>query len=50
MDRGVESRTELAIKNRLPSMFEGKTWVESGGLISYSTDDLALYHRAGNVR
>jgi putative ABC transport system substrate-binding protein len=38
--------TELAIKNRLPSMFEGSTWVESGGLISYSTDDLALYRRA----
>jgi putative tryptophan/tyrosine transport system substrate-binding protein len=38
--------TELAVKNRLPSMFEGSTWVESGGLISYSTDDLSLYRRA----
>jgi putative tryptophan/tyrosine transport system substrate-binding protein len=36
---------ELAIKNRLPSMFEGSTWVESGGLMSYSTDDLAVYRR-----
>ena len=37
---------ELAIKSRLPSMFEGSTWVESGGLMSYSTDDLAVYRRA----
>ena len=38
--------TELAIKNRLPSMFEGSTWVESGGLVSYSTNDLWVYRRA----
>ena len=38
--------TELAVKNRLPSMFEGSTWVDSGGLMSYSPDDLALYRRA----
>jgi putative tryptophan/tyrosine transport system substrate-binding protein len=38
--------TELAIKHRLPSLFEGRTWVESGGLMSYSTDDLAVYRRA----
>jgi putative ABC transport system substrate-binding protein len=37
---------ELAIKNRLPSMYQGSTWVESGGLMSYSTDDLAIYRRA----
>jgi putative ABC transport system substrate-binding protein len=37
---------DLAVKNRLPSMFEGSTWVESGGLMSYSTDDLAVYRRA----
>jgi putative ABC transport system substrate-binding protein len=37
---------ELAIKNRLPSIFEGSTWVESGGLMSYSTDDVAVYRRA----
>ena len=36
----------LAIQKRLPSLFEGSTWVESGGLISYSTDDLAVYRRA----
>jgi putative tryptophan/tyrosine transport system substrate-binding protein len=37
---------DLAAKNRLPSMFEGSTWVESGGLMSYSTDDVAVYRRA----
>jgi putative tryptophan/tyrosine transport system substrate-binding protein len=37
---------DLAITNRLPSMYQGTTWVESGGLMSYSTDDLAVYRRA----
>ena len=37
---------DLAIKNRLPSMYHGNTWVESGGLMSYSTDELAIYRRA----
>ena len=37
---------DLAIANRLPSMYHGSTWVESGGLMSYSTDDLAIYRRA----
>ena len=37
---------DLAIMNRLPSMYQGSTWVEAGGLMSYSTDDLAIYRRA----
>ena len=37
---------ELAIKNRLPSMFHGSTWVESGGLMSYATDELGAFRRA----
>jgi len=37
---------ELAIENRLPTMFEGHTWVEQGGLMSYSADDLAAFRRA----
>jgi ABC-type uncharacterized transport system substrate-binding protein len=36
----------LAIKNRLPSMYEGSTWVEAGGLMSYSSNDLDAYRRA----
>jgi ABC-type uncharacterized transport system substrate-binding protein len=37
---------ELAIKNRLPSMYQGRDWVEAGGLMSYSTSDLAAFRRA----
>jgi putative tryptophan/tyrosine transport system substrate-binding protein len=37
---------DLALANRLPSMYHGSTWVESGGLMSYSTDDLAMFRRA----
>ena len=36
----------LAIKNQLPSIFQGSTWVESGGLMSYSTDDLEAFRHA----
>jgi putative ABC transport system substrate-binding protein len=36
---------DLATKNRLPSMYEGRTWVEAGGLMSYSTNDLEVFHR-----
>ena len=38
--------TESAVENRLPSMFAGHTWVEQGGLMSYSADDLAAFRRA----
>jgi putative ABC transport system substrate-binding protein len=44
--RNSKKIAELAIRSRLPSMFEGGTWVESGGLISYSANDLELYRRA----
>jgi len=36
----------LAIKNRLPSMYEGSAWVEAGGLMAYSANDFELYRRA----
>jgi len=36
----------LANRRRLPSMFEGATWVEAGGLMSYSTDDREVFRRA----
>jgi ABC-type uncharacterized transport system substrate-binding protein len=38
--------TEFANKQRLPSMFEGISWVEMGGLMSYSTDDVEVFRRA----
>lgn len=38
--------TDLALKHRIPSMFHGSTWVDSGGLMSYSTDELGAFRRA----
>jgi putative tryptophan/tyrosine transport system substrate-binding protein len=37
---------QLAAKNRLPSIFEGSTWVTAGGLMSYAANDLELFRRA----
>ena len=38
--------SDLATKHRLPSMYEGSAWVEAGGLMSYSADDIAVFRRA----
>ena len=43
--RNSKRITDLAIKNRLPSMYEGQTWVEAGGLMSYSANDLEVFRR-----
>jgi putative tryptophan/tyrosine transport system substrate-binding protein len=43
--RNQERVAELALRHRLPSMLEGSTWVEAGGLISYSTNDVEIYRR-----
>jgi putative ABC transport system substrate-binding protein len=37
---------QLAIKHGLPSMYEGSSWVDDGGLISYSANDIELFRRA----
>jgi putative ABC transport system substrate-binding protein len=37
---------DLAIKNRLPSMYETSEYVEAGGLMSYSSNDAENYRRA----
>jgi putative ABC transport system substrate-binding protein len=44
--RNSKRIADLAIKNRLPSMYEGSSWVEAGGLMSYSTNDLEAFRRA----
>ena len=44
--RDSKKITELALKHRLPSMYEGTTWVDNGGLMSYSANDLELFRRA----
>src|SRR5262249_4517312 len=41
--RNSKKIAELAIKNRLPTMFEGGTWVESGGVVAYLADELQRY-------
>lgn len=38
--------TELAAKNRLPSIYHRREYVEAGGLISYGPDHADLYRRA----
>ena len=37
---------DLAVKHRLPSMYEASNFVEAGGLASYSTDDADVFRRA----
>ena len=38
---------KLAMMHGLASMFEGASWVEDGGLLSYSTNDAEMFRRAG---
>ena len=45
-DRYTKQIVDLAIKNRLPSMYERSDYVEAGGLMSYSADDAENYRRA----
>jgi putative ABC transport system substrate-binding protein len=44
--RYTKEIAELAITNRLPSMYEGKGYVEAGGLMSYSSNETDAYSRA----
>jgi putative ABC transport system substrate-binding protein len=37
---------DLAIKNRLPSMYEASQYVEAGGLVSYAADEAESFRRA----
>ena len=37
---------ELAIKNRLPTMYADREFVEAGGLMSYGADYIFMYRRA----
>jgi putative tryptophan/tyrosine transport system substrate-binding protein len=46
LNRHQKRIADLAIENRLPSMFEGNDFVAAGGLMSYTTDDDASFRRA----
>lgn len=38
--------TDLATKHKLPSMFEGTTWVDQGGMMAYAAQEFELFRRA----
>ena len=44
--RNAKRISDLASKNRLPSMYEESRFVEGGGLVSYSSNDAENYKRA----
>jgi putative ABC transport system substrate-binding protein len=44
--RDPKKIADLAIKNRLPSIYEGSVFVEAGGLVSYSASDAEQFRRA----
>jgi putative ABC transport system substrate-binding protein len=44
--RAAKPIADLAIKNRLPSMYERDQYVEAGGLMSYSSDNHESFRRA----
>ena len=46
LNRYQKRIADLAIENRLPSMFEGNDFVEAGGLLSYTTNDDESFRRA----
>jgi ABC-type uncharacterized transport system substrate-binding protein len=46
LNRYTKRIAELAIQNRLPSMYEASQWAEDGGLMSYAADDVDSFRRA----
>ena len=46
LTRYTKNIVALAIKHRLPLMFEGSNFIEDGGLVSYSASDAEVYFRA----
>ena len=46
LNRYSKRIAELAIMNRLPSMYEESEYMEAGGLVSYAANDAEQYRRA----
>jgi putative tryptophan/tyrosine transport system substrate-binding protein len=44
--KGAQLITDFALKNRLPAIYEERTFVEGGGLISYASSFFELFRRA----
>lgn len=37
---------DMALTNRIPTAYQGSAWVEAGGLMSYSSNDIEAFRRA----
>jgi len=46
LDRLRERIVDLAAKNRMPAMYPNSEYVETGGLMSYAADIVAMFRRA----
>jgi len=46
LNRYPKRIADLAVKNRLPSMYEASQYVEAGGLISYAANEAESFRRA----
>jgi len=46
--RYAKEIADLAVKNRLPSMYQSKRFVNAGGLMSYGPDYASIYRRAAD--
>ena len=46
INRYGKELVELPLKNRLPSMYAVRGYVERGGLMSYSSNDIETFRRA----
>jgi putative ABC transport system substrate-binding protein len=46
LDRLRERIVDLAAKNRLPAMYPNSEYVETGGLMSYAADIVAMFRRS----
>ena len=47
LDRQRQRIVDLAAKNRLPGMYPNEEYVDSGGLMSYAADIVAMFRRSG---
>lgn len=45
LNRYTKQIADLAVKNRLPSMYESTANVEAGGLMSYSANEAEIFRR-----
>jgi putative ABC transport system substrate-binding protein len=46
LNRYAKRIAGLAIKSRLPSMYEGNDYIDAGGLVSYATNEADVFRRA----